>query len=280
MSLSPILAVTQMTQSQNNKDVTVNDHLKAVEKIAAYLAKSVAGGAGTTTLTADEARNGVLELTGVLTGNRTIRVPSGFTHAFVVINNTTGAFTVDLDYAGGAAVRIPRGCAVPVRYNAGAAAYDYRAGMLKLPEAIAYRNTSTQTLTNNAETVIQFNAEDRDTSESFDSTTNWRFTAPAAGLYSTNATVEVDVTGSPAGNYNGHVAIRRNGTVVRRGEQSTTGTQAASTTVRHNVQALLQLAEGDTVDVVFSNTHSAGTLTADFGIEKTYIEIICLRLGT
>lgn len=182
MSLSPILAVTQMTQSQSNKDVTVNDHLKAVEKIAAYLAKSVAGGAGTTTLTPDEARNGVIELTGTLTGNRTIRVPSGFTHAFVVINNTTGAFTVDLDYDGGAAVRIPRGCAVPVRYDAGAAVYDYRAGMLKLPEVIAYRSTSAQTLTNNAETVIQFNAKDRDTSESFDSTTNWQFTAPAARL--------------------------------------------------------------------------------------------------
>lgn len=280
MSLSPILATTQMTHSQSNKDVTVNDHLKAVEKGRGYLAKSVAGGAGTTTLTPDESRYGVLELTGILTGNRTVRIPTGFDHSLVVINNTTGAFTVDLDFNGGTAVRIPRGCAVPVRKNSGAAAYDYRAGMLKLPEAIAYRNSSGQTLTNNAETVVQFNAEDRDPSESFDSTTNWRFTAPAAGLYQINSSVEVDVTGSPAGNYNGHAAIRKNGTVVRRGEQSTTGTQAASTTTRHNVQALLQLAQGDTVDVVFSNTHSAGTLTADFGIEKTYIEINCLRLGT
>jgi hypothetical protein len=269
-----------MTQSQNNKDVTVNDHLKAVEKGRGYLAKSVAGGAGTTTLTPDEARYGVLELTGALTGNRTIRVPSGFDHSLVVINNTTGAFTVDLDFNGGTAVRIPRGCAVPVRKNSTAAAYDYRAGMVKLPEAIAYRNTSGQVVTNNAETVIQFNAKDRDTSESFDSSTNWRFTAPAAGLYQINTMVEVDVTGSPAGNYNGHVAIRSNGTVRRRGEQSNTGTQAASTTCRHGCQALLQLAQGDTVDVVFSNGHSGGTLTVDFGIEKTYIEIICLRLGT
>lgn len=280
MSLSPHLAITQMTASQSGKDVTVNDHLKAVEKGRGYLSLSVAGGAGATTLTADQARYGILELTGALTGNRTIRIPVGFDHALVVINNTTGAYTVDVDYNAGTAVRIPRGCAVPVRKNGSAAAYDYRAGMLKLPEAIAYRNSSGQTLTNNAETVVQFNAEDRDTSESFDSTTNWRFTAPAAGLYSVNATVEVDVSGSPAGNYNGHVAIRKNGTVQRRGEQSNTGTQAASTTVRHNVQALLQLAQGDTVDVVFSNTHSAGTLTADFGIEKTYVEIYALRLGT
>lgn len=279
MSLSPILATTQMTQSQNNKDVTVNDHLKALEKGRGYLAKSVAGGAGTTTLTADEARYGVLELTGALTGNRTIRVPAGFDHALVVINNTTGAFTVDLDFNAGTAIRIPRGCAVPVRKNSTAAAYDYRAGMVKLPEAIAYRNTSTQTLTNNAETVIQFNAEDRDTSESFDSTTNWRFTAPAAGLYQINAMVETDVSGIISGTYSGHVAIRKNGTVQRRGEQSTSSA-AAGTTHRHGCQALLQLAQGDTVDVVFSNGHTGGTIVADFGIEKTYIEILCLRLGT
>lgn len=279
MSLSPIYAVTQMTQSQSGKDVTVNDHLKALEKIAGYLAKSVTG-TGIVTLTADEARYGVLELTGSLSGNRTVRIPSGFDHAIVVLNNTTGAYTLDVDYNAGTAVRIPRGCAVPIRKNGSVAAYDYRAGMLKLPEAIAYRATSGFVVTNNAETVVQWNAEDRDTSESFDSSTNWRFTAPAAGLYQVSTAVEIDVTGSPAGNYNGHVAIRKNGTVQRRGEQSITGTQATSTTVRHTCQALLQLAQGDTVDVVFSNGHSAGTLTVDFGIEKSYVEINCLRLGT
>lgn len=279
MSLSPILASTQMTASQNNKDVTVNDHLKAVEKGRGYLAKSVAGGAGTTTLSADEARYGVLELTGALTGNRTVRIPSGFDHALVVINNTTGAFTVDVDWNAGTAIRIPRGCAVPIRKNGGAAAYDYRAGMLKLPEAIAYRNTSGQVVTNNAETVIQFNGEDRDTSESFDSTTNWRFTAPAAGLYQVNTMVEVDSSGIISGNYNAEVSIRKNGTVARRGARTTSGAASGSTS-RHGCQALLQLAQGDTVDVVFGNAHSGGTLTVDFGLEKTYIEIVCLRLGT
>jgi hypothetical protein len=71
-----------------------------------------------------------------------------------------------------------------------------------------------------------------------------------------------------------------NGTVVRRGEQSNTGTQAASTTTRHSVEGLLQLAASDTVDIVFSNGHSAGTLVADFGIEKTRFELFALRLGT
>jgi len=268
-----------MTQSQSGKDVTVNDHLTAVEKGRGYLSKSIAGGAGTTTLTPDESRYGVIELTGVLTGNRTVRVPNGLDHATVFINSTTGAFTVDVDYNGGTAVRLPRGCAVPVRKAGSTAAYDYRAGMVRLPEVVAHRSSSTQALTNNAETVVQFNTEARDTSESFDSTTNWRFTAPAPGLYQVNAMVEVDISGVIAGTYNGHIAIRQNGTVARRGEQSSAA-GTTGTTARHGCQALLQLAQGDTVDVVFSNGHTGGTLVADHGAEKTYVEILCLRLGS
>jgi hypothetical protein len=269
-----------MTQSQSNKDVTVNDHLKALEKQAGYLSLSIAGAAGTQNLSADDARYGVIEFTGVLTGNRVANLPSGFDSAAVYINSTTGAFTLSVQYNGGTSILIPRGCAVPVRKFAAVAAYDYRAGMLKLPEVIATRITSTQAMTNNAETVIQWNSETRDTADSFDSTTNWRFTAPVAGLYRIDATVEIDISGAVAGNYNGHIAIRNNATVVRRGEQSNTGTQAAGTTCRHSVSALLQLAANDLIDVVFSNTHSAGTLVADFGAEKTYFQLDCIRLGT
>ena len=279
MSLSPHLAIAELATSQANKDVTLNAAIDALARSRGYLSLSVAG-TGNLNLTADQSRYGVIEATGILTGNRTITVPANFDHSIVILNNTTGAFTLSILWSGGTSTLIPRGCAVPVRKNAGASTFDYRHGMLKLPEVIVNRATSTQTMTNNAETVIQWNAENRDTAEAFDSTTNWRFTAPVAGLYQVNATVEIDISGAVAGNYNGHAAIRVNSTVVRRGEQSNTGTQAASTTCRHNVQGLLQLAANDTVDIVFSNTHSAGTLVADFGIEKTHLEIICLRLGT
>lgn len=281
MSTSANLGLTHLSENQAQAYVLVNEAIEALDSGVGYLSKSVAGGAGTTTLTAAEAMYGVLELTGALTGNRTVRVPAGLSNALVVINNTTGAYTVDLDYNGGTAVRIPRGCAVPVRKNAGVAAYDYRAGMVKLPEAIVYRDSSGQTMTLNAETVVQFNAESRDTAEAFDSTTNYRFDAPAAGLYMVNAMVEIDVSaGILSGSYRGVVSIRVNGTVVRRGEVNSQGV-SASTTQRHGCQALLQLAQGDYVDVVYGNAITSGvTLTADFGIEKTYLEIACLRLGT
>jgi hypothetical protein len=279
MALSPHLAILELITSQSNKDVTINAAIDALSRGNGYLSLSVAG-TGTLNLTADQSRYGVIEATGILTGNRILNIPANFDHNVLIFNNTTGAFTLSVQWNGGTATLLPRGCFTPVRKNAAASAFDYRSGGLKLPEVIVNRATSTQAMTNNAETVIQWNAENRDTAEAFDSTTNWRFTAPVAGLYKVNATVEIDVSGAVAGNYNGHIAIRVNGTVVRRGEQYITGTQAASTTCRHSVQGLVQLAASDTVDIVFSNGHTAGTLVVDFGIEKTYMEVFCIRFGT
>lgn len=65
-----------------------------------YLAKSIAGGAGTTVLTAAEASNDILELTGAITGNRVVEVPAYPTKQWTVFNNTSGAFTVTVKVNG------------------------------------------------------------------------------------------------------------------------------------------------------------------------------------
>lgn len=66
----------------------------------------VAGGAGTTELTAAQWANDVLEFTGVLTGNRVIEVPETVSRPKVVFNATTGAFTLTLKTAGGSGVAV------------------------------------------------------------------------------------------------------------------------------------------------------------------------------
>jgi hypothetical protein len=83
------------------------------------LASSIAGaitlnvaGSGDYTLStvngaADESRQAILILTGLLTGNRTILVPASPKH-YTVINQTTGAFTVTLRQSGGTGLVIPR----------------------------------------------------------------------------------------------------------------------------------------------------------------------------
>jgi hypothetical protein len=57
------------------------------------------------------------------------------------------------------------------------------------PAFQAYRTTSDQTVTQNAWTKIAFNAEDYDTDNCFDSTTNYRFTPNKAGYYLLTAAI-------------------------------------------------------------------------------------------
>lgn len=79
----------------------------------------------------------------------------------------------------------------------------------------AYRNAN-QTPTNNAWTKIQMSSEDYDTSNNFDSVTNFRFVAPVAGFYQFSAEVCFN------SNANGQlviVALYKNGSEYKRGNQ-------------------------------------------------------------
>ena len=74
------------------------------------LAKDVSG-AGTVALTAAEALNGIIELSGALTGNRVVTVPASTTQAYIVRNNTSGAFVLTFATAGGSGVTVTAGAA-------------------------------------------------------------------------------------------------------------------------------------------------------------------------
>lgn len=272
---SSILKLDDLAMSQSNKDVTINGQRDGLEQGRGKAAVSIAG-TGTFTLTAAQSRWGVLELTGVLTGNRTVEVPTGFDHSLVVVNNTTGAFTVDFKWNGGTALRIPRGCAVPIRKNGGAAAYDER-NMARLPEFIVERITSTQSVTIATDTVVQWNSEVSDPSESFNSSSTWDFTAPAPGLYEFHAQVEIEITATGAGDPTCSIALRKNGTVVRRGDrQAMRVTTAPIRSV--GVSAMLVLAQGDTVDVMVREESSGATVRINHGSDKTYFQGRAIRL--
>lgn len=71
------------------------------------LSKSVAG-TGTVTLTATEAGYGQLEFTGALTGNRTVVVP-GAAARWIVLNKTTGAFSLTVKTSDGTGIVVGQG---------------------------------------------------------------------------------------------------------------------------------------------------------------------------
>jgi hypothetical protein len=72
------------------------------------LSLAVAGGVGTTVLTRDQAAVRILELTGALTGNRTLEVPA-VAWIWSVFNNTTGAFSLTLKTNAGTGIAVTQG---------------------------------------------------------------------------------------------------------------------------------------------------------------------------
>jgi hypothetical protein len=102
-------------------------------------------GSGTTTLAVSDAQFGTIVLTGILTGNRVIKVPSGLTITgarWNVYNNTTGAYTLTFGGATGNAVTIAQGKRVDVIFDGtNMVPVNTDAGASGLP-GVLYANTA------------------------------------------------------------------------------------------------------------------------------------------
>jgi hypothetical protein len=80
--------------------------------IAGYTTISLAAGDVSLTAndgTADEARSAMLELTGTLTGNTGVYLPSSITKSYIVKNNTSGSYDATVLINGGTGHAIPQG---------------------------------------------------------------------------------------------------------------------------------------------------------------------------
>lgn len=96
--------------TQRTANVKVNANFDELyTRAQGKLTKSIAGGAGTVALSAAEALNGIIDLTGVITGNKVVTVPATPTMPWLVRNSTSGSFTVTFKTAAGTGVEIPRG---------------------------------------------------------------------------------------------------------------------------------------------------------------------------
>ncbi|MCF4167554.1 hypothetical protein L2U69_18050 [Zavarzinia compransoris] len=116
---SPNLAVTHVAAAQNQKEVTINDAVDALDN-AMNQALSVAMADANLTLTGTQAnRNGLIILTGTLTASRTLTLPAN--HRRLAIRNaTSGGQDVRAKYAGsGAEVVIVPSATVLVQGNGG-----------------------------------------------------------------------------------------------------------------------------------------------------------------
>jgi hypothetical protein len=107
MATTTNLLATHVEQSQSNKEVTINEGFTIFDKgIAGSLSKSIT--TADVTLTDDEARNAIINLSGTLTGNRNLIVPAR-SKLYLVSNNTSGGFTVTVKTASGTGVAVTQG---------------------------------------------------------------------------------------------------------------------------------------------------------------------------
>lgn len=93
MAETPNLGVTELTEGQSQKEITINTGFEVFDKaIAGRLVKDVAGDTDVT-LTEAEWHNSAFSFTGALTGDVAVIVPEG-TRRFLVHNATTGSFNL------------------------------------------------------------------------------------------------------------------------------------------------------------------------------------------
>jgi len=114
-SNSLVLELMETGSNANTWGNNTNTNLETVDAFTAgYLSKSVAGSTNvnlTTSATTDptvESANKVLDLNGTLTGNITVFVPQKENN-YLVYNNTSGSFTLDVAATGGTGVQIDQG---------------------------------------------------------------------------------------------------------------------------------------------------------------------------
>ena len=85
--------------------------------IAGYTTISLAAGDVSLTINdgaTDQARSAMLELTGTLTGNRGVYLPTNISKSYIVKNDTSGAYSATVLINGGTGSAIPQGASVIV----------------------------------------------------------------------------------------------------------------------------------------------------------------------
>ena len=134
----------------------------------AQTTRTVKGLAGVNvTLTDVEANADVIELTGTISANLSVTVPSAGPRSWLVINNTAGNFRVTFKLASGSGVVLPHAGAARVHHTGTDTVLDWsRPGLLAVPSAASvtadYARTDQARITLTANTAITLAGATRD----------------------------------------------------------------------------------------------------------------------
>lgn len=137
--------------------------------------------------------------------------------------------------------------------------------MVDGPAFSAYANAS-QSISSVTYTKITFNAEEFDTANCFDSTTNYRFTPTVAGYYQVNVVV------ASGGNASHWAIIYKNGTGVKYGAANSV---AVDIGYGASISALIYM--NGTTDYIEGYTYIATAATITNNATNTYFQASMVR---
>jgi len=141
-------------------------------------------------------------------------------------------------------------------------------GASTAPTFSAYQSVA-QTITLSVTTKIQFQTEEWDTNNNFDSTINYRFTPTIAGYYSVQAAVSANVSG----NAYSYPMIYKNGSLFANGFISGAAGQYAGIPVQRTIYFN---GTTDYVEIYFVSS-GAGTFTTQAGSTLTWFQASMVR---
>ena len=104
------LGTELMTTGENagTWGTTTNTNLQIIEQISGgYTEQDIGNGAQTTTLSVSDGSTGavlghrIIKFTGTITGNQVVTIPLDVQQMYIVVNGTSGAYTVQFKYVSG-----------------------------------------------------------------------------------------------------------------------------------------------------------------------------------
>ena len=152
--------------------------------------------------------------------------------------------------------------------NSSGANIGFQLASTLAPAFSAYLSGGNQTISDNTLTKVTFNAEDFDTNNNFDSTTNYRFTPTVAGYYSVSCSVVYRQ--SPI--VDSFVILRKNGNTVKTGTGITISSGSNLTNLNFAVDALIYMNGTTDYLEIYALSDGTGNLTVIDTSASTYFQ--------
>jgi hypothetical protein len=170
----------------------------------------------------------------------------------------------------GTATAVAADLATKAYADAAAAAVTLLAG----PCFRAYRATSDQTFSSATATKVQLNAENFDTTNAFDSATNYRFTPAIAGYY--HFDFQLSLQSSAAVGAVGYAAIFKNGAEVNRGSAMVPGASTGyfSYYIASGSGIVYMNGSTDYIELFAFVTAASGTISVNFSATPGFLSFL------